>query len=214
MFDRAKEAARLRDQVNFLGYEFLTWLFLLTDRESAKDDITAITKGLVFKSDVSMVLGQRLVTCLLNHKEQKTTIISPLLEDSHEIFASLKNGHVVEALSLNIFLGEITISVMLHAHDFAFTQIKIKNNFDNESLSDQDEDLDEGDMTREEIFLRIKAIEDMELIINAFFAHFWQERVANHSAKERLKCMRDQVENRLDYYLQKKPVSLERNLSL
>lgn len=198
-----KDVARLRDQLSFLGYEFLTWVFLFIENDRAQTKMAELTKDLVFNTKVSITLGQRLVTCLLNHKEQKTSIVTPLLEESHELFASLKNGHVIEALSLVISFEEIKVSLMLHATDFAFTQVKITNNFDNESLNEE-EGLSEIDQAREEIFLRMKTLEEVEQVINALFDNFYRERMNHHSLKNYTKSMREQIEKRLDSYLQKK----------
>ena len=106
MSDHSKNIARLRENSNFLGFEFLSWLFLLLDHDNAQEEVSKITKDLVFKTEVQIVLGNKLVTCLLTHREQKTSVASPLLEASHEIFASLRGGHLVESLALNINLAE------------------------------------------------------------------------------------------------------------
>lgn len=197
-----KELARLREQLSFLGYEFLTWLFLFIDNDRDQAKMREVTKDLVFNTNISVVLGQRLVTCLLNHKEQKTSIVSPLLEESHEVFASIKNGHVLESLSLVIGFDETKVSLTLHATDFAFTQVKIAENFENESFTEE-EDFSEVDQTREEIFLRIKTLEETELVVNALYDAFYQERMTKESLKFYIKGMRLQVEERLDGYLQK-----------
>lgn len=201
MVNHVKEIARMREHASFLGYEFLTWTFLLLDREDAKLEVERITKGCLFKNEVALVLGTRLTTCLFNHKEQKTSIASPILEDSHEVFASLKNGHLVEALALSFSFGEITVSLMLHAQDFAITQVKIKNNYENSSLSDEENTLSEQEKNREEIFLRMAAIEDAEAIVDALYGHFLDVKLDDHSFKSTLKAMREQIEKRLGHYL-------------
>ncbi len=207
------ELARIREQVDFLGYEFLSWLFLFLDHEKSQAELVEITDSLIHNTKVSVVLGERLVTCLFAHKEQKTSVVSPILESSHEVFASIKNGHLIESLSIMVTLGEIKVSLMLHAQDFAFTQVKIKNNFDEDSLTDQNEELDEGDMTREEIFLRTNALKDVERVVDALFSHFIDERFHHKNYKECLISMRMQVENRLGSYLQIKPLHGAEDLS-
>lgn len=197
MFDY-KDAVRLREQASFLGYEFLTWVFLLLDRD-AKEELSLLTKDLLHKTEVSLSLGARMTTCLLNHKEQKTSVASPILEDSHEVFASLKNGHQVESLALNLGFGEIGVLVMLNATDFSLTQVKIKNNFDSESLSEEEHSLSEDERNREEIFLRMAAIDDVEKVIDALYRHYLQLKTSSFSLV--LDQMRNQIENRLGHYL-------------
>ncbi len=200
MKEHIQRVAELREKANFLGYEFLSWLFLLLDRENAKDEITELVKGIT-PGHCSVVLGQRLVTCLLLHKEQKTSVVSPLLEDSHEVFASLKNGHVIEALSLAFLIDETKITLGLNAYDFALSQTKITANFERESVDD--EDLSEDDQKREEIFLRMAALADAEEIIDRLYRKFVTLRLNRSAYSEHLRAMRTQVEERLGNYLKK-----------
>jgi len=189
-----KDIARLRESAGFLGYEFLTWLFLLLDREQAQEQVSKII-------DHELVLGNRLVTCLLNHKEQKTSIVSPLLEESHEIFASLQSGHLVESMAINLRFSEINIGVLLHAFDGSFSQVKIKNNYDHDSLAEDQDSLSEQDKTREEIFLRMSALEDLEKAIDAFYQEFVRIRLSAAIYSNELAQMRQQISHRLNTYL-------------
>ncbi|HXW52753.1 MAG TPA: hypothetical protein VEL47_01480 [Myxococcota bacterium] len=204
MLDDLKELNGIRERVDFLGYEFLTWLFLFLDHEDAPTDLEKVTSNLIRNSKITVILGERLVTCLFAHKEQKTTVASPVLESSHEVFASIKNGHLIEALSVKLSIGDINVGLALHAQDFAFTQIKIKNRFEDASLTDPDDDLDEHDFIREEIFLRTQALKDVERVIDALFARFLEERLRPKVYQDRLNAMRQQVEARLGSYLHKK----------
>ena len=144
-----------------------------------------------------------MVTCLLNHKEQKTSVVSPILEDSHEVFASLRNGHVVESLALNMHFGEIGVSMVIHATDFALTQVKIKNDFDNINLDDQDSSLSETEKNQEELFLRMSAIEDAEGVINAIYDRFLTIRIKPSDFASELANMSSHIEKRLSQYLSK-----------
>lgn len=209
MSDHIKNIARLRENSNFLGFEFLSWLFLLLDQDNAQEQVSQITKGLVFKTDVQVVLGNKLVTCLLTHREQKTSVASPLLEASHEVFASLRNGHLVESLAINIALAEITIGMTLHANDFAFTQVKIKNNYESESLSDEEE-LSEQDKNQEEIFLRLAAVEDAECVINGLYEHWVKLRMNSRDQAREIARMREQIEKRLGAYIAKSDAQSQR----
>ena len=175
MVNTFNENAKVREQANFLGYEFLTWLLLLVDSDSSAE-LVSYTRNIIPKIDVSMVLGQRVITSLLSHKEQKTSITCPILESSHEVFASLRNGHLVEALSLVVSLGELSVSFMIHAVDFSFTQVKIKNNFQSEILPHQDDGLNEADILQEEIFLRMNTLGELELVIDRLYTRFLEER--------------------------------------
>jgi hypothetical protein len=201
MADHVREIARIREQTNFLGYEFLSWLFLLLDRDNGQDEITQLIKKASFNAEVKLVLGNRLITCLFNHKEQKTSIISPILETSHEIFASLKNGHLVEAMALSASFAEIHVSFQLHAQDFALTQVKIKSNYDNDTLSDEEDTLSEEDLRREELFLRFAAVDDVECLIDTLYEQFLRIRLDAKLFAFSLKTMRGQVEARLNGYL-------------
>lgn len=201
MTDRFKEAIRLREQKSFLGFEFLSWLFLFLERPDAKEQIKSLAKNHGFKTDIAVVLGNRLVTCLLNHREQKTSVVSPILEESHEAFASIRNGHVIEALSINILLGDISVSLMIHSLDFSFTQIKIKNHFDNSLLDENDQRLNEEDQIREEVFLRMAVVEDIERLIGILYKHFLGLRTNGAVFLSAQKDMNEQVEKRLSHYL-------------
>lgn len=195
-----KELARLREQTGFLGYEFLTWLFLLLDREDAKEKLAAIIKP-VMKSDVAVLLGTRLVLGFLNNPQQKIAIESPILEGSHEVFASLKNGHVIEALSLSIGFDTMSVSFMMQAQDFSLSQIKIKNTFLEVSLEPDNEGLSEEDKTREDFFLRMAVLANLECLMDAFFNHFLLLRIDMRYGAELLE-MRRHIENRLHQFLE------------
>lgn len=201
MTHHIKEISRLRESANFLGYEFLTWCFLLLDQDDAREQVAQITKDLVYKTEVQVVLGNKLVTCLLHHREQKTSVTSQLLEASHEVFASLRNGHVLESLALNIALAEINVNINLHAADFAITQAKIKNNYQSESLTDDEDSLSEYDKNQEEVFLRMAALDDAERVINGLFEYWLTMRTNARDYEHELTRMRTQVEHRLGSYL-------------
>ncbi|MCA9507647.1 MAG: hypothetical protein KC505_04400 [Myxococcales bacterium] len=194
MLTHTKEIARLRDNASFLAYEYLSWLFLLLDRENAGEIISDITKDVLFKEDIKITLGTKLVTCLFNHKEQKTSITSPCLEESHEIFASLRNGHMVESLAIMIGFSDYSLHVQLNATDFALTQIKLKTDYENDDLN-QEESLSEQDKTREAIFLRMSAIKDLEKILDALFSRFLQIRLKTY--QQELSHMRQHIDKRL-----------------
>ncbi len=209
MLNHIKEIARLRDNAGFIAYEYLTWLFLLLDRPNAEEEVRAITKDKIFKEDVKVVLGNRLVSCLLHHKEQKTSVVSPLLEESHEIFASFRNGHVVESMALSIGFGDYSVSLQLNASDFSLSQVKLKNNYeDKDFFSEQEEEkLSEQDKTRENIFLRMSALRDVEKVLDALFGEFLQIRTTNYS--EAIAAMRKHIDSRLAGALKKENGTLE-----
>lgn len=207
MKDQQQIILQVREQTNFLGYEFLTWLFLILDRKDSKDEIVTLLKGILFKVDGIIVLGTKLVTCLLHHKEQKTSVTSSILEESHEVFASLKNGHVIETLALSLLLDEIKINFTISAHDFAISQLKISNNFDAASLMDE-ESLSPEDQTREEIFLRMATVRDAESVIDGLYEKFLTVRTDEKIYKAVVRSMQEQVETRLNNYLKKEKAAL------
>lgn len=196
-----QKVAQLREQASFLGYEFLSWLFLLLDSEHAKEEVAVIVRGVGFKTPCAVTLGNRLVSCLLHHKEQKTSIATPILEESHEVFASLKNGHVIETLALLVIIDDTKINFTLNAHDFAISQLKITAPFVEEN--NEDTDLSEEEETREEIFLRMAAIADVEAIIDKLYARFLTLRLDGRAYPSVQKDMREQVDGRLGHYLGK-----------
>jgi len=201
MTEHHKEILKLRERMSFLGYEFLTWCFLLLDRDDAKAHIKVITNNKLFKEEPHIVLGKRLVTCLPELKEQKTSVISPILEASHEAFASIRNGHMIETLSLTIKFSSLSVAFNLHAQDFAFTQAQLKSDFGKDSLLENEQSLDEKDKNREEIFLRMAALDDTERVIDAVFQYFLKLRLNEKAYKYELSLMRDQVDKRLGGYL-------------
>jgi hypothetical protein len=145
------------------------------------------------RKDIEIILGTRLISCLLNHREQKTTVASPALESSNEIFASLRNGHLVESLSLMLIKDELSINLTLHATDFSLTQCKIKNNY-------EDQNLEEQDKSQEEIFLRCAALDDAEGIINDLFERWLSMRLSTEKYSNELARMRAQIADRLESY--------------
>lgn len=201
MLNDLKEIARIRDNAAFLGYEFLTWFFLLLENKESQESVHEITKGLIFKEEIKIFLGNKLNTCLFNHKEQKTSVNSPLLEESHEVFASIANGHLVENLSLVLSFGDYSASLQISAKDFSISQLKLKNDYENnDGLAMAEEPMNENDKLREETFLRMSALKDVERVIDAFLQKFLALRW-DYSAQ--VKKMREQVQTRLHDYLGK-----------
>lgn len=198
--DMIKLITELREQKNFLGYEFLTWLFLLLDADDGGERVLSILKGTLPKTDVNVSLGTSVITSLIEHREQRTTIKSPVVEANHEVFASLKNGHLMESIALSVSMSEITVTFMLDARDFSFAQVKITSNFVDEAWS-VDHDLNQEDRLREEIFLRMATIEDVELVIDTLFRAFFDVRMNQARYHESIEQMRDQVKKRINSYL-------------
>lgn len=188
---------KFREQAAFLGYEFLTWLLLTTEDQEHDQDVAKLFP----KQNANLYVGGRVVTCLLTHKEQKNTIVCPSLKHSHEIYASLKNGHVVEALSLLLSFEDRTVNFLLHAADGAFTQVKITNNFDQSSLT-EDEGLSEEDQIQEEIFLRDSALSDIELVIEKLYQQFLHHRFDSQGYRSYQQLMRERIESRLAQHIQ------------
>src|SRR5262245_50940595 len=118
---------QFREQTSFLGYEFLVWTFLLLEKPESSDEVASMISAMM-KTSCRLVVGSRLSTCLMNHKEQKTVICCPIMEDSHEVYASLKNGHVIESLALVLYHNDDSIKFLLHAHDGGITHVTISNN--------------------------------------------------------------------------------------
>jgi hypothetical protein len=197
MHDSQKRWADLKDKIDFLGYEFLTWLFLSLGRPQSYSEINLMLKANPRQPDVEVDLGSRIVTTLLNHREQKTTVASPLLLDSHEVYASIRNGHAVETLALVIRLSDTVVSFTLNAADFSFTQMKIKNNFEEEAQGQEEEGLTEQDQSREAIFLRMAATSQVETIVDAMFATFVKRRLAESAYTDEIIQMKSHVELRL-----------------
>lgn len=207
MNDHTKEIVRLRERANLLGCEFLTWSFLLLDRDDAEIQIKGITKDVLFKQEAHIALGKRLVTCMPQVKEQKTSVNSPILEASHEAFASIRNGHMIESLAISIQMASLSVVLNLHAQDFAITQAQIKSDYGKETLSEDEKSLDEHEQNREEIFLRLAAIDDAERVLNALFEHFLSLRLNEQTYKRELAMMRAQVDKRLGSYLAEPQIS-------
>lgn len=201
MNDQNKEIMKLRDSTAYIGYEFLTWVFLLLDRDDAEVHIKSLLKKVLVREEVSIILGSRMVTSLPHLREQKTSVQSPLLEQSHEAFASIKNGHLIESLALIINLSSFSVSLNIHASDFAITQAQIKSNYGKDALSEDEKALDEHEQNREEIFLRMAAIDDCEAVINALLESFLSIRLDKLSFERELEAMRKQVNKRLGNYL-------------
>lgn len=190
---------RLRDQLNFLGYEFLTWLFVFTHN----DEINRLDFS--SNDEFKIFLGSKVSMCLLGNKEQKTTINSPLLEESKEAFLCIKNGLLVENLSLAINIDDTNITLQLHAHDFSFNQLKIKENFDNDlndfSRDDSDNKLSERDQNHQDIMLRMATSDQVEGILNNIFNYFIDIRLSGKDYIILINHMRELVNNNLKQQL-------------
>ena len=81
--------------------------------------------------------------------------------------------------------------------------MKIKNNYQSESLADDEEALSEQDKNQEEVFLRLAAVEDAERVINGLYEHWIRIRLNTRQQALELARMRQQIEQRLGSYITK-----------
>lgn len=191
MQDDRRRYLALKEQLEFLGYEFLTWVFLLTAK--TPDEARALLPSA--QKDSDLCLGSKIVTTRLNHKEQKTSVVSPLLHESEEVFASIRNGHLVETLSLTLHTEDTTYFWTVNAHDFSITQVKIKNNFDDDQGPNQEgeEGLSVDDQVREQLFLRMKSLDRIEGITDALFFEFVDRRLQRSEYLSQMASMRAHI---------------------
>ncbi|OPZ23158.1 MAG: hypothetical protein BWZ03_00625 [bacterium ADurb.BinA186] len=97
-------------------------------------------------------------------------------------------------MAITIGFSDYSINLQLNATDFALTQIKLKNNY--EDSDGEQEELSEQEKMRETIFLRMSAMKDMEKVLDALFAEFLTIRLSSYA--EEIKRMRQHVDERLE----------------
>lgn len=191
MQDDRRRYLALKEQLDFLGYEFLTWTFLLIAK--TPDEAVALLSST--QKDIEVSLGSKIITTRLNHKEQKTSVVTPLLHESQEVFASIRNGHVVETMSFVMRNDETIYSWIVNAHDFSITQVKIKNNFDDDAQAnnEQEEGLSFEDQVREQLFLRTKSLDVIDGIVDTLFSQFMKRRLQQSDYLSEMASMRAHV---------------------
>jgi len=162
-------------QHTFLGAEFLTHLFF--DMHHCGGEYT------IDKQAIRLGMGNSVVLKIPSVSQSRVSIQGPRLDDSGEILQAFRSGAWIEHIALELNIAERKYNFTLNAKDASISQLKIRQNFEEEDKSlqwvaqNEDQESESDISTQETIFLRLAALVELENVIDFLFARFLKKRL-------------------------------------
>ncbi len=189
----------MRQRLNFLGAEFLTWLYFYLEKEGGflKLEDFKINPHLN-GAHVRMGVGKRMTLIPLGYKDRKTQLVSPMLDDSGEVFSAISSGQLISSMEMELVIAERMINFAIHASDGALTQVRLSQLFEESGdVADKqfgdDKAIDDEVSAETTLLLRMSALDDLEEIVDKLFQRFLTRRLAQAFASEDIKLMKNVV---------------------
>jgi hypothetical protein len=143
----------------FLGYEFLTWLWFLSEKGGGRFQLPEKRTG-------EVALGERLVLSLPGDGKEKV-ICTTQANALHEARTALRQGKLVEEMQVHFRIGENDYSLNLDSSLWAIKGIKTPK-----QLPDYEEQDGDGKFLEKMFFL-----EEIFAALNAIYAQFLSHRL-------------------------------------
>jgi hypothetical protein len=144
----------------FLGYEFLTWLWFLSEKGGGKFQLPDKRTG-------EVTLGERLVLSLPGDGKEKV-ICTTQANALHEARTALQQGKLVEEMQVQFIIGENDYYLNLDSSLWTIKGIKTPK-----QLPDYEENEDDGKFLEKMFFL-----EEVFAALNAVYTQFLSHRLS------------------------------------
>jgi hypothetical protein len=141
--------------LSFIGREFLTWLWFVTEKGGPTIQIDGV-------GAVVVTFTKRLQLSSLGAMREDSTVVSEAPSLADEARTALKTGKKVAKASLMLDLDERHFELTVDATTFAFTGVKLP------TMTKDDEAIRLAD--------RLAALDEMEAIIDGLYLRFGQLR--------------------------------------
>ena len=207
-----KNEASLAKDLQFLGPEFLTWLFFYISNEGSEVDLAELCpKHPHLNGVVRLVIGNNVVLVPPDVASCRVQVSDPVIESSGEVLQAICGGSQVDSLAIEMIMGERVYSMVLHAKDAAITQVKFRDLFevsDKDGLLDDDVAAqshdagrdgfkDEALMQEEALILRMSVLDESEDILRGLYSKFLTRRLAQAFVAEDILHIRQLVSDGL-----------------
>ncbi|MDY0040494.1 MAG: recombination-associated protein RdgC [Desulforhabdus sp.] len=144
----------------FLGYEFLTWLWCVSELSDGKLKLSE-------KQAAELTLGERVVLCLPGEGREKV-ICTTQANALHEARTALQQGKFVEELQIFLRVGENDYFLTLDSSLWTIKGLKTPK-----QAPDYEEEDSEGKFLEKMFF-----IEEVSSVLNAIYAQFLANRLS------------------------------------
>jgi hypothetical protein len=185
---------------NFLGAEFLTWLYFHLEEENYEVATEAILPG---RGDLGETLhfriGRKLNLAETDPEGLRVTLAGPQLDESGEILQAIRGGAFVASLGLEVSFLDRVILATLKAEDGSIREVKITD----VAPPEEDEMAEESARARqrlgaeEALFLRMAALDELEDVVDGLFRRFLTRRLARAFLTEDLGRIRRSIKDGL-----------------
>lgn len=207
-----RNEASLAKDLQFLGPEFLTWLFFYISNEGSEVELDDLCpKHPHLNGPVRLVIGNNVVLVPPEVASCRVQVSDPVIESSGEVLQAICGGSQVESLAIEIIIGERVYGMVLHAKDAAITQVKFRDLFevkDDAGLLDDDVAAqsydggrdgfkDEALMQEEALILRMSVLDESEDILKGLYSKFLTRRLAQAFVAEDILHIRQLVSDGL-----------------
>jgi hypothetical protein len=189
----AEKVRRIADK-QFMGAEFLTWLyFTIIEEGGAIDFGEALPEAMrpppddEGKCEVLFAIGKKAILKAVDSGGARVTLAGAGLDDNGEILQAIRRGALLDTFSLDMSLGHRVYAFTLRADDGGLVGVKLPDLFS--------EPEDEGaaihdplkpptkkrrpKLPLEDILaLRMQCLDEVEAVVDALFTRFVTRRLA------------------------------------
>jgi len=202
-----KHVTQVADK-DFLGPEFLTWLYFHLEDEGwdlhlpdAFADKDIAPEG----ERVQFAMGKRAALHPLDDAGAKVTLNGPDVDGGGELFSAIRRGAFIDSLSLVMALDSRVYEFTMSSKDGGFSGVKLPDLFTD---PDEDQPLFDDDKKKKPaakpklpldaiIDLRMSCLDELESVVDALYSRFITRRLARAWLSEDVKHMKDVVQTGL-----------------
>lgn len=187
--------------LNFLGPEFLSWLYFYLDEKGGEIRFSQLSsKKVNFEDTFRMCVGNRAALRPINGSRASVTVSGQAVDDSGEVLQAFRSGALVDALALEIHFSQSVYSFSVSA-DASISNFKSVQPFAEKSSSQftlEDEHGNEKEDAQEledeaQLLIRMAALDEVETILDALYEQFLERRLHQAFVTQDLANMRRSV---------------------
>jgi hypothetical protein len=192
----------------FLGPEFLTWLYYFLETREWAVPIAELGNELQSRFSNPEALfapGQKVQLKAADGSNTKVALSGTGLDGSGELHQAIRRGAFIETLGLMMALDGQVYSCIINGADGSLSGVKLPN-----LLADGETDEENSPAARsgrrislpvdEVVFLRAAALDDIEKVLDGLFSIFLTRRLAQAFMKEDLGIIRQTVHDSLSFW--------------
>jgi hypothetical protein len=200
----APAAVRRLMEKQFIGAEFLTWLYFTLLEEGLEVALPgAFPPGTPEEeASVGFQIGKRMSLRAIDASGARVSLTGPGLDDSGEILQAIRRGAHIEVLSLELAIQSRVYGFTLRADDGGFVSVKLPDLFS--EPEDQEAAVVDPLQPKKKkrrpklpledvLALRMQCLSELERVLDVLFERFVTRRLARAWHSEDVQRMRKHV---------------------